>query len=143
MLLSLRFLSVTMAAPRKTCDSCSFEMHSMDQHPYCLQCLTATHDSANCSLCKSICYTIYWCRLGIVGDALQASKWPQGWREKLLKCEDMTWASTEQNVDDNSPDSSHEEDQVDKDETHVKVHLPTDEQWKSSMEATMAGLGVP
>ena len=33
-----------------------------------------------------------------------------------------------------------EDDQVDT-ETHVKVHIPTDDQWKSAMETTIAGLG--
>ena len=113
----------------------------MDQHPYCLQCLTTTHDSGQCGFCKAICFSVYSCRLGIVGDALQANKWPQGWRTQLLKCEDTVWSSTQQHNDGHeSPASSHEDDQVDT-ETHVKVHIPTDDQWKSAMETTIAGLG--
>ena len=101
--------------PRKLCRLCSLEMHSGDLHAYCLQCLTTTHESRECRSCKAICLPIYSCRLGIVGDALQANNWPSDWRQKLLQVEDSVWQTPHQGtaVHDDSPDSSPDDDQVD------------------------------
>ena len=129
----------------KACESCSQEMHPMDRHPYCLECLTPTHDSGVCDLCKEICYSIYSVRLEIVGDALLAHKWPQGWRVKLRTSEDSVWStpSNDSTVGNASPASSHGDDQVEDlvPDTNVKVSIPSDQEWRASMEATMAGLG--
>ena len=133
-----------MAAPRKICRGCSLEMHSQDRHPFCLMCLTTTHASGECSFCKVICFSIYSCRLGIVGDTLQASRWPTDWRKQLLSAEDAVWAAPHNDTDtvntgNDSPGSSHGEDQVDK-----VPDKPTGsglDQWKSTVESSIAGLG--
>ena len=130
-----------MAAKRKICRGCNLEMHSQDHHPFCLMCLTTTHVSGDGHFCKDICYSIYSCRLGIVGEALQAGKWPTDWRTQLFSAEDALWANPQKdsNSGNDSPDSSHEEDQVE-----TVPEKPTGsglDQWKSTVESSIAGLG--
>ena len=47
-----------------------------------------------------------------MGDAVLAGRWPDDWRSQLLETEDKVWGSPQDDHD--SPDSSHEDDQVDK-----------------------------
>ena len=72
----LVFIMAALQYTRKLCHTCSCEMHIGDYYSYCLECLTTTHDSGDCGFCKAICMPIYSCLLGIIGDALQAYKWP-------------------------------------------------------------------
>ena len=133
-----------MAAPRKICWGSSQEMHSQDRHPFCLMCLTTTHAYGECSFCKVIYFSIYSCRLGIVGDALQAGRWPTDWRKHLLSAEDAVWAAPHNDADNvntgnDSPGSSHGEDQVD-----TVPDKPTGsglDQWKSTVKSSIAGFG--
>ena len=78
---------------RKKCRSCSLDMNVRDLHVDCLQCLTTSHCSTECQVCKDFCFAMFSCRLGIVGDALQKNqRWPDNWRSKLLETEDSVWS---------------------------------------------------
>ena len=83
-------------------------MHPRDFHAECLECLTTSHNSGDCGICKGICLTIYSCRLGIVGEAIQNHKWPADWRQRLAIVEKSVWA-TPVAIEHNSPDSSEDE----------------------------------
>ena len=140
-LLLLYYLSVTMAdlSLRKACRGCKELMHSKDKHPFCLMCLTTTHESGECVHCKKICYAVYSCRLGLVGDTITNSRWPDGWRATLLEEETRVWGSNQVEENDRgSPDSCHEDEQDIQDEDTSGAGLNV---WKASMENSIAGLG--
>ena len=125
-----------------------------DPHSVCLECLTATHVPTQCRLCTDIPFTLLQVRYGLMGDALQQSKWPSDWRITLARAEQAVWAGP----DHNSPTPSEEEEE-EEEETNPKLIVDPrtqvvspkqnqsqnqggspDSTWKSGVDKSISGL---
>ena len=134
---------------RKTCPACHGDMSVRDTHSICLQCLTATHVPTKCSYCQDIPFNILKVRYGLMGDALQQSKWPSDWRVTLARIEQVVWSAPEHNSPTASEDDEEETDpkQID---PRKKGHSVSQGQnqsgslpasaWKTGVENSITGL---
>ena len=77
-----------------------------DTHDVCLECLTGTHVPTKCLFCTEIPFSLLQVRYGLMGDALQQSKWPSDWRSTLARAEQVVWADPAHNSPSLSPSSS-------------------------------------
>ena len=126
---------------RKTCRSCAGDMSVRDLHADCLQCLSISHSSTHCKVCKGFTFAIISCRLGIVGDALQENKWSINWRLKLAETENVVWSLPSHH----SPPSSQDEEDVSMHTEKTYLKQPstsiTDLEWRTGVENTITALG--
>ena len=142
---------------RKLSESCALEISAQDFHENCLECLSALHVSTECVECKKFPFSVVSCRLGLVGDALQAQRWPKDWRSQLRKVEEAVYAPPH-----NSPSPSEEEEEdeeIEEGDTDSKQILTpkpkpndprkvtpkqgssniSDSEWRTGVDNTMTG----
>ena len=90
-------MSQDCADGRKRCRSCHGDMSLNDLHSDCLKCLSVTHISTTCLVCREIPFSIISFRLGFVDDAILNCRWDPTWREKLAQTENAVWSEPRQN----------------------------------------------
>ena len=75
----------------KQCRGCKELMHPKDRHPFCLLCLTPSHQTSECIYCKEFGYAIFACRVSILGQSADTGVWPEDWIDRLLQVESKSW----------------------------------------------------